>query len=239
MKNILAENFLRFAPKNLNESTRNKLEQLAEQEESGRSVGNVSLMIPKSFPRVGTANGGMTLLNKSDNQIALFFGRSTANKKVQGPWAEIPGAQNMQLGNSEHGYGLIGKCPIGLLENKTYVVYGTEVTGDVASPSTTNKTLGFAFGLVGDDLNYMKSNITASHYFDGTFKNACAGVISLGLVNDSLRGDFLMSLIRNGKVAAPWESGEFDKKFLANNTIRNMGEIRAISPRTIQSVANA
>jgi|DEB0MinimDraft_10_1074344.scaffolds.fasta_scaffold08270_2 hypothetical protein len=69
MKNILAENMLRFGPKNLNESSRSKLEQLAEQQSAGSNVGITNITISQGFKDAGPV--ARTLVEQGTQYIWL------------------------------------------------------------------------------------------------------------------------------------------------------------------------
>jgi len=175
MKNILAENMLRFGPKNLSESEKRKLTKLVEQGADNKTPGvnslkkltNISLAIPG-----GLKPGIAARLKMGPDWINSLWGPNLVREPGSVLATKEP---SPNFGTDLNG--VTGNCYI--IQDrfgKSYYVIGKEVSGTIANPVPTGKTVIYKFSLTPSQTpGHEKATIEASTYpgdtFASTFKN--------------------------------------------------------------------
>lgn len=204
---------------------------LTEQKDLHRT--NITLALPSSFP---------SLVNKPVSDLVYFItDRNLTGKNPlrKSGYTEKPDPNgNMQLGTKD-GYGLTNNCPIFKTNESTYIVYGTEVTGDIASPNITNNRLCLNFTTQVSVENGLSSINGVCYFNTSSFKEMCKSIIKLNTKDDNVIRQLVSSLIKDRVVLAPYDakSNEFADK--GNKIlIRNKSELDAITLDRITTIAN-
>ena len=260
MKNIIAENFLRFAPKNLSEADLQKIQRLSEQEDANNAettaapaatgslaLKNIVPILPTSYPRF-LGGFGPRAIGLGANEVAVGVYRivkATFNPKA--PLLALStstnsGYTNLQLGTDGFGVtvGADGKCYVirGAAEND-YFVLGNEVTGDVATPSSTNKLVCYRFSVLSSETEASTVTYKSAVYFNNSFKDACKSIMNLKLPNteDRAARQIINLLVSNKTIIPPYENANEYPDLGKAAVVRNLAELQAIDLNKIAKLA--
>jgi hypothetical protein len=258
MKNIIAENFLRFAPKNLSDADLRKIQRLSEQEDTNKpdaesepvslTLKNIVPILPTNFPRALKGGFGPRAIGLTATEVAVGVYRmvkATFNHKA--PLLALStstdsGYTNLQLGTD--GFGVTvsddGKCYVfrGAAEND-YFVLGNEVTGDIATPASTNKLVCYRFSVLNSEAEASTVTYKSAVYFNNSFKDACKSIVNLKLANteESVAREILNLLVNNNTIIPPYKNANEYPDLGKDALVRSLSELQAIRLDQIAKLA--